>query len=283
MAEWLLKNRVLMSTCAPHKHLDSVLIDWDKLWENNKEALAAQWTSSFDINVITPWWYCILDKSVTIDSMNSKNRYEVKKGMKSYFARRIIDTNEAYTMAHITIEEWKNYEENYRPKKTIENLVKNYESLILKEGHEIWGCYEKESNILVGFAHLFIHDDWIDFMSMKMNKNHQKRNATYVLVYSISNSYDVGTCSKIKYISDGRRNVVHHTNFQDYLVSHFGWRYAYAKLNIKYRPGFYIVVKILYPMKSWFASWHNEIGKKISIMLEYEEIARECKKVNVNE
>lgn len=277
MDKWLLKQNVLMATNAPHESIHDV--NWKGLWKKEKTALAAQWTSDFDLGFETPWWYCILDRKITIDTLDSKNRYEIKKGLRSFYARKITEKKYAADMARITVSEWAKYDSSYKPNKSVENIQASFERLFDAYGHDIWGCFCIETDELVGFAHLVVHDDWIDFMSMKMQQEQQKMNSTYVLVYAISSNYDIGSEGKIKYISDGRRNVVHKTRFQEYLVMHFGWRMAYSRLNIVYRPSIKLLVNVLFPCRALLRNRKFFLLKKISIMLQYEDIARECRRI----
>ncbi len=75
------------------------------------------------------------------------------------------------------------------------------------------------------------------------------------------------------YINDGSRSIRHETAFQDYLEKYFEFRKAYCYLNVKYRKGFGVIVKILYPFRKHISP-DTKIGSKLSAILKMEEICR---------
>ena len=75
------------------------------------------------------------------------------------------------------------------------------------------------------------------------------------------------------YINDGSRSIRHETAFQDYLEKYFGFRKAYCHLNVKYRKGFGVIVRILYPFRKYIKP-DSGIGSKVSAILRMEEICR---------
>lgn len=77
------------------------------------------------------------------------------------------------------------------------------------------------------------------------------------------------------YICDGSRNILHETRFQDYLEKYFEFRKSYCRLNIRYRAGVGLAVKLLYPFKEWlFKMDDNSFIHKVNGILKMEEIVR---------
>ena len=72
------------------------------------------------------------------------------------------------------------------------------------------------------------------------------------------------------YLCDGARNVSHQTCFQDFLIKYFGFRRAYCKLNIKYRPIVGFAVKLLFPFRSILKDSHNSKIRMVSSVLKME-------------
>ena len=51
------------------------------------------------------------------------------------------------------------------------------------------------------------------------------------------------------YLCDGSRSINHETAFQDYLEKYFGFRKAYCRLNLRFRPGVGMAARCLYPFR----------------------------------
>ena len=76
----------------------------------------------------------------------------------------------------------------------------------------------------------------------------EKNGVNFALVYGIVN-YFQEKIEKGAYLSDGARNVLHETNFQEFLIKYFEFRRAYCILNIKYRGFMALLIKLLYPLR----------------------------------
>lgn len=102
----------------------------------------------------------------------------------------------------------------------------------------------------------------------------KKKSVNAALVYFILEYYkeylDGGG-----YISDGQRNILHETHFQEYLVKYFEFRYAYCKLNVVYRPVIRLIVWILFPFRNLIKQNKTGIMRKIYGILKMEEIVKE--------
>ncbi len=61
---WKYYKHAMIPDCAPHEIVDTTPIEdgsiWSSLGENYKPFFA-RWTSDFDCNHETNWWYCIKD------------------------------------------------------------------------------------------------------------------------------------------------------------------------------------------------------------------------------
>ena len=75
------------------------------------------------------------------------------------------------------------------------------------------------------------------------------------------------------YITDGERAILHETQFHDYLARYFGFRKAYCTLNIRYRGGFGLLVRLLFPLRKRISN-RTGLGSQISGILKMEEIRR---------
>lgn len=72
------------------------------------------------------------------------------------------------------------------------------------------------------------------------------------------------------YLCDGARNIVHETNFQDFLIKYFGFRKAYCRLHIVYRPIVRVLVSGLFPFRHLLAKVNNNKVKNVCAVLKME-------------
>ena len=80
------------------------------------------------------------------------------------------------------------------------------------------------------------------------------------------------------FISDGARNLSHVTHFQDYLQKYFGFRKAYCRLRVVYRPLFKPIIAILFLFKNFLKKFDSySLFHKINAILLAEEVSRDCK------
>lgn len=91
------------------------------------------------------------------------------------------------------------------------------------------------------------YGDHIDFSMLKIEQDAVKKGASAALIYNILYEYKQYLSGGI--INDGSRNLLHKTNFQDYLIRYFGFRKCYADLNIVYKPYIKFIVFLIYPFR----------------------------------
>ena len=78
-----------------------------------------------------------------------------------------------------------------------------------------------------------------------------------------------------RYMSNGARTVLHQTGYNDYLEQKLGFRKAYCKLNIKFRPEIKIAVKGLYPFRKVLKKMDRfSFIRQVNGILEMESIRR---------
>ena len=77
-----------------------------------------------------------------------------------------------------------------------------------------------------------------------------------------------------RYMCDGERNILHDTNYHDYLIKKFGFRRVYCKLNIKYKNYITVIVNCIYPFRKIIEKVNKKFIKRIYGVLKMEEIRR---------
>ena len=81
---------------------------------------------------------------------------------------------------------------------------------------------------------------------IKTDPDYLKCNTNAALVAFALGRY-FGDGFSIKYLTNGTKNVLHETNYHEYLMKYFGFRKAYCRLHIKYRGWVGAVVAVLLP------------------------------------
>lgn len=261
----------MIPNTPPHIDVDTTVIKNGSVWNIwGGTPLLARWTTDFDCGFETNWWYCIKDTSFDIASLPSKKRYEINKGKKNFNVREIDPVENVDGIIEVQHKAWANYPEAYRPTFDADGVRKNIQQW---RSYKMFGAFSSVTDELCAYACIKEYETWADFSILKANA------VNAAMVAGICEFYN-NKLSQSFYICDGERNVVHQTAFQEYLIKYFGFRRAYCKLNLTYKPPMGIVVKCLYPFRS-LVHKHNKtkISSKIDAVLLMEEISRTDKKL----
>lgn len=264
--DWKYYNHAIIPTTAPHKVPDIESIKdgsiWKEVWRGTP--YFARWTTDFDCGYETQWWYCIKDTVFDISKLPSKRRYEINKGKKHFVIERIDPT--LYVEEIIRIQElaWAKYPKAYRPQinkeKTRADVVK-WKQLF------VFGAFGVDDKMLHAYALLDVHQDWADFTVLKAEPESEKLSINAAMVAGICEYFNDRLGSGF-YISDGERNTVHETAFQDFLIKYFEFRKAYCKLNLAYRKPIGFLVKVLYPFRGIISKMKsNSLLNKVNAIL----------------
>ena len=79
--DWKYQNHTLFPNVFPHEEANLDLLHKGKLWNQSWPGipLMARWTSNFDCDQKTNWWFWICDKPFQIQNLKAKRRYEITK------------------------------------------------------------------------------------------------------------------------------------------------------------------------------------------------------------
>lgn len=211
----------------------------------------------------------IKDTPFDASQLKSKRRYEINKGNKNFEVRLIKPSEMVADVYRVTVSAYKGWPEKYRPavtEKQISESVKQWDNAL------VFGAFLRENGILQGYAIVEDYKNYAAFSILRTNPETERLGINAAIVD--------GILSELKdrfhdgfYICDGSRAIRHETFFQDYLEKYFDFRKAFCKLNIRYKPGFGMIVKVLYPFRSLIGE-NSGISSKISGILKMEEICR---------
>lgn len=230
-----------------------------------------RWDTQFDALIDGGWWHVIKDEKEDISVLPKKTRYQVRKGMGKYTIekvgkQKIIDS--AFPVYKETFASYATIEE------PLDSIEFNTAIEALPPETEFWGVFEQESCRLIGFAECLVRDDACFYVSIWITQEAMKSFASYALFHEMNKHYlnERG----LKYVSDGARSISHDTNIHKFLLSKFGFRKAYACLNVVYVPWFGLLVRALYPFRVAIKRLPGNLFKKVSIILFQEQIRRSC-------
>ena len=244
---WIFQSNYIMSDNYPHETVDSV--PKQELFAKYKGALFIRYTTDFDCEE-TQFWYCIKDDEFDINQIKAKRRYEINKGLKN-FRTEIIDpveySEDIYNVYCKSLEGYEKGAVAATPKEAfIKGLIEN--SQINKEYLNFFGVFEIETGKLCGYSDVYKRGRYIPISSLKTIPEYEKSGVNFSLIYGIIQYFgeDIKNGS---YLCDGARNIIHQTNFQDFLIKYFEFRRAYCKLHIEYRKPYGCVIKALFPFR----------------------------------
>lgn len=85
---WKYYNHAMMPDCKPHEDANIKVLTRDiwkyKLW---KKAFFAKYTSDWDCEEETGWYWVIKDTPIDLEKLKSKHRYEIKKGLSNFIVK----------------------------------------------------------------------------------------------------------------------------------------------------------------------------------------------------
>lgn len=269
--QWKYYNHAAIPLCAPHEEPDLKPIETGDIWKMDGAPLLARWTTDFDCGYETNWWYVIKDTPFDINALKAKRRYEINKGNKNFLIKEINPAQWAEKIFEVAVAAYATYPKAYRPNLVYDQFiseVKNWKFF------KVYGAFSVKDDAFCGYACLKKQGKHIDFCMLKAIPAYEKSGLNAAIVNQILVDHNA-FLNDGGYICDGARSVQHETAFQDYLEKYFGFRKAYCKLHILYKPIVGLLLKVGYPFRNLLNKL-NGIGAihKISALLKMEEINR---------
>lgn len=278
--EWEYYNHALIPTTAPHVTPDVSWMKDRKKWRElagGRYPLFARWTTDFDCQEETEWWYCIKDDPLDLSALKYKRRRVINQGLQWVEVKLIMPCEYSHQMAEINLAARSAYGEELDVEKEKRELVQEFERICATEAlgnREFTGAFLRETGEMIGYGIYEIFDDWVDQSVIKTHPESLKYNVNAALAYFAADRY-MGRDFKVKYISNGSRNISHETNYHEYLMKYFGFRKAYCRLHLRYRFPVGIIVRALYPFRRIiFQKRKINIFRNVASVLHMEEIHR---------
>lgn len=277
--DWKYYNHAVIPNTAPHITPDLIPIKDGTIWNiDGKFPLFVRWTSDFDGKEETEWWYVIKTNEYIPEKLHSKKRYYIRKGRENYYTKIINSKDYALHISEVCYDAFEDYPEEYKPNIKIDLFRKDILSGFWDK-KVVFGAFSKETNELCGILAVIIKDNVIHLDQLKAKRAEEKNKVNFALIDSFLNYYNGVLTDGNYYIVNNERNLIHQTNFPNFLCKYFDFKKAYCKLNIAYRPILRPFVFILYLFRRTIKSLKNKSSLlyKINAVLEMESIARKCR------
>lgn len=244
---WKYYNHAAIPTIAAHQEPDLSSLTDKSMWrkDGSKTPLFARWTSDFDCEAETNWWYIIKDTPFDISTLKAKRRYEINKGKKNFDVKEIDYLSYCERLFEITKSAYSGWSEKYRPNIEKESFIASVNKW---NWYKVYGVFLRCDDTLCGYALLSKQDRCVEFNVLRIAPEYERLGANAAAVAAVVENHNEFIADG-GYICDGARSIRHETAFQDYLEKYFGFRKAYCKLHIEYNPKIKWLIKFLYPFR----------------------------------
>lgn len=273
MSGWRLHNCCWVTTCAPHETVDVTKILDSSIWKEG--GLFARWTSNFDCQEETGWYFIIKDKPFEMSQINGNARNRLRKGLKNFIVKEIKSSEYVDEICKVYKEAWSQYPVQTRPDMDQVTLCR----AIKRNTYRMVGAFSIDDGRLCGFA-TFVKEcgSYYAFSELKAIPAMERLNINAALVHGRLEAIKEDLAKGI-YGCSGEKNILHETAYQDYLVEKFAFRKVNCHLHMAYNPKIKWVIMFLYPFRRLFGWWNVRILNQVYAVLCMEEIARKCKRL----
>lgn len=215
---------------------------------------------------VSLFWYVIKDSYGGIEELSTKVRNQVRKSQRIYEVKKVSGDEmfaDCFTLFNLSRARFGN--------KDLLISKEQWGKMCNVNGAEFWVAYDKNTHNPHAFAINRLYDTFCDYSSMGVNPNAPKSSyPMYALIMEMNRYYLEE--KKLEYVCDGARSITGHSNIQPFLEEKFKFRKAYCKLQMFYKPGLGLVVKMLFIFRKWISS------KKVGAILRQEAWARGLEK-----
>lgn len=278
--KWRYYNHAILPTSAPHETADVSPMRQKGFWKSVPGGgfpLLARWTSDFDCQEETDWWYIIKDQPFQISDVKANYRYKINKGRKSFTVKAIDPAEHARALYQVLVAAYAAYPSKYRPTAEFSRFAAGLSGWT--DGVTL-AAFSNEDGSMAGYTHAIVNEGYISLSAQKTRPDQEKLQVNAALVYGLLDHFHQQLAAGA-YVLDGERSILHETNFHDYLEKYFGFRKAYCRLHVRYRPGVRQVVACLYPIRGLLQALGGlPVFYQINSVLKMEEIARKTRNAN---
>ena len=272
---WKYYNHAAVPTCAPHEQVNLEQVKNKKIWKiDGGYPLLARWTSDYDCEENTGWWYVVKEAPFNIEEFSSKRRKNIRQSLKKCYVTQIDPLeycDDLYYVYKAAFLKYKDADNELTFEDFRDRCQKDK-----KDKVEYWGGFSTEKNLLIGYMTVESHEDYVETCVAKYHPDYLKARVSDAIHFTVLEYYLNGKGKK--YVSSGTRNINHITNAQQYKIDNFGFRCVYCKLHVEYNPVIKPIVYLLYPFRKVIKKMDKNVRvHQIVSVLTMEEIVRQSK------
>lgn len=200
----------------------------------------------FDCKEQTNFWYIIKD-SYSDSEYSKKVRKYIEKANKKFEIRlisrkRMIEQGfNVYEKAH------RHYRVNDGFQMNKNEFVAELNKMVDNE-YDFWGCIDRDTNIIQAYSICHVHDEMCWFKYSRANPDFLPKYYPMYGLYDARNRFYLGE-QKMKYVLTSARSITQHSEIQSFMIEKFGFRRAYCRLKIYYRPWLQFLINIAFPFR----------------------------------
>lgn len=230
---WRFYNGAVLPATEPKENVDLSPLNDGSIWNfNGKYPLFARWTSNFDCKQNTEWWWLIKDSLYEPLKLPSDRRRHIRKARENFTVKIINPCEFLNDIKQIYFDAWEDFPDVYRPGFNEKDFNAKFSNL---DNTKVFGCFSNEDSSLCCFIIAIEKSNAILLSEQKSLRKYERLKSNFAVIDGFLNYYNEDI-KKGKYIVDGERNLVHQTNFQEFLCKYFDFRKANCKLNLMYNP-----------------------------------------------
>ena len=163
---WRYYNHAIIPTTLPHEEVDTTLIKNGTVWKEHPKAILARWTTEFDCQKETDWWYIIKDGVYSVDDFSQHHKKHIRQAMKKCYVKKINAPEMIDDVLRVHLEaiaRYKNYNKDIDKKAFIASIKEAEENV------EWWGVFLVDTDLLVGYMKIRVKVDIADIAVSKFS------------------------------------------------------------------------------------------------------------------
>ena len=218
---------------------------------------------NWDCGEETSFWYIIQDAPITMESLHSKCRNQVRRSYNT-LNFRVLSGGGIEDLYNVYSSAFSRYKVQTSQPMSFNEFSKHVNGV--SKIADFWGAFDKETGKLIAYAEVVIQNNAAKYTALKAIPEEMNRTYPfYGLLYEMNRYYIEE--KKFVYVTDGARSITEHSNIQTFLEK-FNFRRAYCHFHVTYVWWLDAIVKLLYPFRNFI---HNQ---KLTFLLRQEAINR---------
>lgn len=248
--DWRYYKSMIQAVGDPRNNQKLTKAEQKALFGKYKKALLLRYTTQFDDTDTQDWFYCLKDTPYDFESLKSKRKNTIRKGINNFFVKPIRLSDHVQAFYALTNDAYQGYENPNAV--TYQQMEEKAKAIDRRPDYFVLGAFSNEDNTLAGYVWCHVNGKWITMSEQKAIRAYETKGVNAALCHGLCTLYNEKYADCV--LCDGERNVLHKTAFQDYLIKYFGFRYAYCKLHTVFNPRYALLIHgavLLLPVYGW--------------------------------